>query len=61
MAVLDRLRRVTTMEALQDVLYPKDLFLGYEGREEVYATVQRKLAAIVESRSTYLDIRCNAA
>ena len=54
--MLDRLGRVTTTEELEYVLHPKDLFMGYGGREEIFATIQRRLAEIVDSKNTYLDL-----
>ena len=53
--MLDRLGRVTTTEELEDVLHPKDLFTGYGGREEIFATIQRRLAEIVDSKLPPLD------
>ena len=51
-----RLASVNTLEELQVILHPPDLFTGYSNKEEIYTTVKRRLTEIAESSTTYLQL-----
>ena len=38
-----RLESVTTLEELEVIVHPPDLFTGYSNKEEIYTTVKRRL------------------
>ena len=51
-----RLKSVTSLEELQQIVHPADLFSGYSNKEEIYATVKRQLAEIADRTLTYLEL-----
>ena len=51
-----RLASVNTLEELEVILHPPDLFTGYSSKEEIYTTVKRRLTEIAESATTYLQL-----
>ena len=54
--MFSRLESVTTLEELQVIVHPADLFAGYRNNEEIYTTVKRRLTEIAESTTTYLQL-----